>query len=546
MRHGVIDEMSGDDEVPDNGGPVEDVDRPVVHSPSRYDPVARAASALVGGPAGRRLASRVGFWGAVPVLVLLAGLSMAIGVVQKEHCRAQGWSAPDHFWHACYSDIAVVYGSADLGADDRGSLTDSLAPGGSGQSPVTGTLMWLTSGLVPADGDDAARQFFDLSAVLLTLLLCVAVAALTITARGRPWDAAHLALSPVLVTAGLVSYQLLAVALLAAALLALVRGRGLLGGVLAGLAVAAGPQVAVVVVAVAVLSFRRLRSGIGATFAGTALATWLILRILLLPGATGRLRESVEAWIDSTPSYGSSWLLPQLLAASTPDQPDSLAGRVVVGLFGWIFRLGSLSGTTSAFLALVLLAALAMAVTRYTLVEDPAPEADVDAPVRSPELEGVDERALFVTARVAPLALALTAAVLIASKSLPLQASLLLLPLIALSGLRWRDHLIWAAAEVAYFVAIWLYIAGESNASRGLPASFYLVFLFLRVAAIAWIGFQGVRAFRRPWPVAAGHDPDTSWSWAPGPADEGTISSPAGGEGRLLGDPETAAAPQGR
>ena len=90
------------------------------------------------------------------------------------------------------------------------------------------------------------------------------------------------------------------------------------------------------------------------------------------------------------------------------------------------------------------------------------------------------------------MALALAAGTLVLGTSLPVQASLLLLPLVALAGLPWRDHLVWAATEVAYFVAVWLYIAAQSDPNRGLPAGFYLVFLLARLAGIGWLGWQAL------------------------------------------------------
>jgi hypothetical protein len=98
---------------------------------------------------------------------------------------------------------------------------------------------------------------------------------------------------------------------------------------------------------------------------------------------------------------------------------------------------------------------------------------------------------------LAPLSLALLAAGLLTVKSLPVQASLLLLPLIALSGLRWRDHLIWATTELVYFVGVWLYIAADSDPNRGLPVQFYLVMLLARLAGIAWVGVQGALIARQ-------------------------------------------------
>jgi hypothetical protein len=519
VRHGFSGETAG-------RWPTDDLETATVYSPSRYDPVVRAASTVVGGPAGRRSASATGFWRVIPVLVLLASVVLSLGIVQKEHCRAQGWSSPDQFWHACYSDIPVLYGSSSLGSNDRPGLIDSLGQGGIGQPPLAGTLMWITAAFVPDSDPEATRQFFDLSAVLLTLLLVTAVTAVALIAGRRSWDAAHLALSPVLITAGLISYQLLAVAFLAVALLALARGRPLLGGVLLGLGVASAPQVAVVGLVIAVLAGRYLRigtgGGIGAAFAGSALGTWLIIRVLLLPGATGELGTAWKGWVEAVPGYGSLWLTPQLLGASSPDPANSLGGRTLQVLFNWLFKIGPVEGTTASILSLLLLAVLVVVIFRLTLIADTPPDPPLDEPdfLRLPFGESPvdDQNALepakpsvwraelplgrFVTEKAAPLALALLAAVLLTAKSLPIQVSLLLLPLIALSGLRWRDHLIWAGTELVYFVGIWLYIAGETTPNRGLPALFYLILLVARLAGIAWIGVQGVLVFRSPAEVA--------------------------------------------
>jgi len=193
-------------------------------SPSRSDPVARVASAIAGGPAGRRLLGGTGFWRALPVLVLMATLTMSFAVVAKQHCRAQGWSTPDQFWHVCYSDIPVLYGSENLGTADRPSLMEAIGGEGLGQPPLSGALMWVVSGVVDAVSHDAspeaatieARRFFDVSAVLLGAVLIGSVVAIGLAVgRRRRWDAAHLALAPVLVSAGLVSYDLLAVGFVA-------------------------------------------------------------------------------------------------------------------------------------------------------------------------------------------------------------------------------------------------------------------------------------------------------------------------------------------
>ena len=110
-------------------------------------------------------------------------------------------------------------------------------------------------------------------------------------------------------------------------------------------------------------------------------------------------------------------------------------------------------------------------------------------------------------------------------KSLPVQSSLLLLPLIALAGLRWRDHLIWATTELAYFVGVWLYIAGASAPNRGLPAGFYLVLLLAR------LGGHRLAGRRR----RSGRPSTRSWTRCATPARRRR------GRGRPGGRPATAA-----
>jgi hypothetical protein len=100
--------------------------------------------------------------------------------------------------------------------------------------------------------------------------------------------------------------------------------------------------------------------------------------------------------------------------------------------------------------------------------------------------------------RLAHVVLFLLAGVLLAGKSVPPQAALLLLPLVALSALRWRDHLLWAGAEVGYFVAVWLYIAADSAPDRGLTPALYALFVGLRAAGLAWLMVCAARAATRP------------------------------------------------
>jgi hypothetical protein len=445
--------------------------------PSRTDPIVTAASAVIGGPAGKRLIVGTGRFGPgggllwiVTVLSLLAGATLGLGVLQKQHCRASGWNSPDQFWHACYSDTAVLFGSAGLGRADGPSLVDAVTPGagGLGQPPLTAAAMWLVSRLTQGENVDAARRFFDLSALLMAAALAVAVACVAAAAGRRPWDAAQVALAPALVTVGLLSYDLLGVALAAASLLAWSRHRAVLAGILAGLAASARPVTAAIMIAVLALAIRTGQSRALLRYLLPAAVSWVGLRLVLLPGATGGLVDSYRAWREAGAGYGSLWLVPQLIGQS---EPRLVSGSSVLHAV-W-YKGAGLSATWTTLAVLLCLVAVAVATVALGL-------ATADRP------------------RLAHLALFAVAGMLLVTKSVPVQAPLVLLPLIALAGLRWRDHLVWVTTELAYFVGVWLYIGASSDADKGLPAGAYLVLLLARAAGLIWLMAASVRAMRDP------------------------------------------------
>jgi hypothetical protein len=484
---------------------------PVI-APSRHDPVVRMASQVLGGPAGSRLATARGFWRTGTVLVLLAMVLMSLGIVERQHCRAEGWSEPDMFWHACYSDIAVVYTGSRLAQPDSPDLRKAVGDSAIDQPPLSAAAMWLVSQAIdPERPGSAPRRFFDLSAIALAACLAAAVIMLVLAAGRRRWDAAHLALSPLIVTAGLVNYQMLAVVLLVGALLAWGRYRPQLSGLLLGAAACTAPLLASIGVGVLALSLRAGRRVEAALFVATGTATWLAVRIVFKPGvgaqtlvatfgmllgaflmsrAPHALRaagaalfplgavgvlfaylsepatkdavlRSWDAWRAQGASYGSLWMIPQLMERNRP------------GALGSWFPSGPLSaGTVTAVTAFGLVVVLLGVVLLVF---------------------GAQHRP-----RLAQVALVLTVGTILVSKSIPVQASLLLLPMVALSGLRWRDHLFWATTEIIYFISIWTYIAGSWDQNRGMPAGLYLIVLLLRLTGIAWIGVQGIRAILDP------------------------------------------------
>jgi uncharacterized membrane protein len=451
------------------GQPVE-AGRPVpatvdVAAPTREDPVARSFSAVLGGPAGsRRAAAHRGWWTAARVLVVLAVVAVALGVVQTQHCRAEGWSSPDQFFHACYSDLPAMYQTAGL----QQGLMPYLEPAGGthlDQPVLTGTVMWAVAKVVP--GGDLAQQtlrYLDLSTILVALL-AVALVLITMHSAGRrrPWDAALVALSPLLVLSALVSLDLLGVVLAGAGLLAWGRRRPVLAGLLLGLGVTARTYPVVLLVVLALLA---LRAGRWSEWLRTAVAAVVTVLAVLVPWAVVNvdgLRPAYASWRDATAGYGSLWLLPQTLFA----EPRPRWVRAL-GLHALIFSPGMV--TMLAIVGVLVAVAVGMVLT-------------LGAPRRP---------------RVAQVAFVVLALVVLTGKSWPVQASLWLLPLAALARPRWRDHLVWAGAEAAYFVGVWLFIAAGSNPDRALPGPWYGTLLLVRVAALSWLVAVVVRDMWRP------------------------------------------------
>lgn len=435
---------------------------PVV-APTREDPVATTASAVVGGPAGRRIApGRHGWWTALRVLVVLSMVVLAFGVVEKQHCRAQGWTTPDQFFHACYSDLPIVYQSAGL----RSGLAPYTESGAQLSQPVvTGTALWGIAGLVPDGGVlEQTRWYFDISTVVVALCL-VALVALTVAGAGRrrPWDAALVALCPLIALSALVSLDLLGVALATGGLVAWGRRRPVAAGVLLGLAVTARTYPVLLIAVVGLLALRAGQLRAWALTAGSAALTALVVVAPFLARDAGAVLTPYRDWFRTPAGYGSLWLLPQ--TALTEPRPR------------WVTSLG-LSAATLPTGAVTVLSVLGLLVALG--------------------LAAVLALTCSRRPRVAQLAFVVLAVVVVTGRSWPVQASLWLLPLAALAHPRWRDHLVWVTTEALYFVAVWLYIGAATTPDRALPATWYSLFVLLRVAGLAWLVWCVVRQMRRP------------------------------------------------
>jgi len=376
----------------------------------------------------------------LPLVALLAALPVLASLWKQGPCLDKGWGGTEPFWRFCYSDLAVGVQTADA---ERGIAAYLVGDVPLDQPPLTGSVVSFIAGLAPGEGPLATQRW------VLAVWAVLAVAALVLmawwvrTTPGHRGDPLQVAVAPVAALTLLLSPDLLGVVLATGGLWAWSRRHPALAGALLGAGVMARTYPALLLVVVAVHAWRTGRERDLAALLGSAVAAVIVIALPFLALSPGTLTRSWTTWLDTPAGLGSIWYLPTLA-----DSAWSASVLTVVAALG-----------------------VGVAVLLATLLVLGAPS----------------------TPRLGAVALMAVAVVLVTGKSFPVQTSLWLVPLVALAGLRWRDHLVWAFAEAMHFVAVWLYLGGLQDANRSLPPGWYAVALLVRVAAVC---FLAVRAWQ--------------------------------------------------
>ncbi len=447
-----------------------------VTHPTHDDPVLRSASEVLGGPAGERGAGHP-WWTPLRVLLVITAVCFALGMVQKSGCYAATWQNGDsRYVQMCYSDLPYLYtgrGFAELNwpyADDP----EVRARYETMEYPVAiSYFAWGTAALThlatgSPDLEPRAKQpasdlwndpqviheiqvFVTISALLFALAALLSTWFLAQVNPRRPWDALGFAASPALLLTGLVNWDLLAVVLVAAALWAWARGRPVLTGILIGLGVATKlyPLFLLGALLVICLRQRRLIDFVRAVVA-SALA-WLLVDAPAYVTGPEQWKVFWSFNSERSADLGSLWL-------------------VASQATGHVFTPHAINVGSWLFFSLWCLGVLAVG-------------------FRAP-----------VTPRFAQLGFVIVAGFLIVNKVYSPQYVLWLLPLAVLARPRWRDLLIWQAAEVFYFCCVWWYLDGtlESSAANG-ASPVYWIAIVLRVAAQLYLVAVVTRDMLRPW-----------------------------------------------
>ncbi len=466
--------------------------------PSRTDPVVRVASNAIGGPLGRHaVVGARGLAGVVSAVLLMGAAMLALGVFQKGHCLVKGWVDPDQFWRACYSDVTVVNVSSALSNRSLPFVGNSPTD----QPLGAGLLMWALALMSPHSGGDRTAQqwIFGLWAVVAMFALAAAVVAIAAINPARPWQSAHFAVSPVIAVLALVSVDLFAVTLVIWALWAWQRRHPATAGILLGVAFLFRPYPLVFLAAIVLVAWRtdQLHRGIQVLVAAAVSAVALYLPFLLTLGEPMLLAP--RRWLSSDPGYGAASLIPSLNgAARGPGAGTGIArgGWILAGVLGWwLVKRHQPPGPATSAGAESEAAESGVATSRASTSQS-APR------------DGGQVR--FFVALAAPMMLV----VMLTAKSVSVQTGLWMLPFLALSVLPWRDHLVWAAAEIVHFEAVWLYIGFGADPGRGLPGDAYSVAIAARIVAWCYVLIR-VWSTRGSAPFSSRLQQDSSGRQAP-------------------------------
>jgi uncharacterized membrane protein len=464
----------------------------VVHPPSTDDGVVAGASNLIGGPLGSRSTGRLWSWGtALRLCLIVCALTCGAAYARTSVCAVHtpAYSSDFQYTRLCYSDVYVLYYAEGLGSGPGGTtLQVPYADHPVEYPPVMGYLMLgaaeITHAIYPHEPSIAAgandprpQVFFDITALLLAccaLLLTWAVARLA--GAQRVWDAAMVALSPVLLMHAFTNWDLVAVALTVGGLLAWSRRRPVLAGALLGLGIATKlfPVLVLLAIGMCCLRARRLREW-GLAIAGAAGAVVVAYLPAILMSGQFRVADGcpqahqIAGWqffsyLSQTrgADSGSIWLVLQnVIQRFSPTSHPLDSG---------------LSCGTPAALNVAAAVAIAACATSVLLLVMWAP--------RRP--------------RIPQVAFLLLAAFIVFNKVDSPQYALWLLPFAVLARPRWGAILAWQASEVILGAANLYELIGVGKPGFGLPLWTYLLMIVVRDIVIGWLAALIIRAMLHP------------------------------------------------
>lgn len=360
-------------------------------------------------------------------LLFLALVATLLGAFKFSSCEQSLWATPDQYVHACYSDIASLYGDRDLDKDQwsYSSTTNAV------EYPVlTGTVMWFFARALPS-GENEILNYYRLNAIFLAALFIFIA---YIVYRIRPEVAYLAAIAPAAIASLYINWDLWAIASMMLAIYWFDRKRFDYSALAIGISISTKFLPIFLLLPIVLILWRRNEIKALIRYLAITAATFAAINIpVLLTTPEGWLRF-YQLNFDRGQDWGSAWYA--------------------------LSSLGVPLGSTNFFAILALFVAVL---------------------VISLFIFGTKE-----TVNLADVSFIVLALVMIASKVYSPQYVLWLVPLAVIAMTTRKDFhafWIWQIAEVIYHVAIWQHLATVTGAKFGLPLTGYALISLLRIAA---------------------------------------------------------------
>ncbi|MFI1238808.1 glycosyltransferase family 87 protein [Nocardia salmonicida] len=475
--------------------------------PSRNDSLTAQLSTVIGGPVGdHALIGRVRFWTPLRVMFAFTVIFLALGWTAKAGCIQQtgdgdgglmlDWNNGRQYVAMCYSDTVPLYGAERLNEGAfpyKKSWTESTPDGGTEtrymEYPVLSGLYQYAAMQIgnvwdhlPLPGAMSVVVYFNVVALGLSVGWLITVWASSRLAGRRVWDAALIAVSPLVIVHMFTNFDALATAFAATGLLAWARRKPVLAGILLGLGGAAKLYPLLLLGPIVVLCMRidpmqrqpaaraalRLRD----VDSFETARTWLretparthLFALRPLGAATLTVLAAAGTWaavnLPIAALYPEGWREFFRLNTTRHADPDSIY-NVITSFTGWTGFDGQLGhGEPPTILNTVSLLAFVAACAGIAYLALTAP--------RRP--------------RLTQLCFLVVAAFLLTNKVWSPQYSLWLVPLAVLALPHRRILLAWMTIDALVWVPRMYYYLGEDN--KGLPEQWFTGTVVLRDLAV--------------------------------------------------------------
>ncbi len=392
--------------------------------------------------------------GSVTALLTASLAGSALALLSKAACRAGAWNVGiEQFQAHCYTDIYPLYFSEGLSAGKVPYLGHPV------EYPVIiGAAMQVAAWIVRPISDQAirGREFFDVTVAMLTLCTVAAVLATAYLAGpARRWTALLVALSPAVILAAFINWDLIAMSLAVLGMAAWAGRRGILAGVLLGLAVATKFYPVFLLGPLFLLCLRAGRLRAFWVTAGSAAVAWLAVNLPVAIAAPEGWSTFYRFNAARGADWGSIWYFFETEHwPVVGSMPLSTLNAVSLLLFG---------------IACVLIVVLALSAPRRP--------------------------------RVPQLYLLVVVAFLLFNKVWSPQYVIWLVPLVVLARPRLPAYVLWQLAEIAYFYGIWAYlitIIDGPGTPGGIGPGWYFATVLARFGTVALLAGLVVRDILNP------------------------------------------------